>query len=219
MRKTIISTVLTFAILLACCLGTQSAFAAQTANKGPTYTVSSGTGKPGDDITLTLDISNNPGICTMTIWLHYAEGLTLKSASDSRLFVGGMFSGSYKLNPFGLSWDDSANFDGDNSSNGTLATVVFSIDENAAPGDYEVWLTYDYGNIYNLDLEDFECEMVAGKITVIGDICDLNQDGSVNALDISIMRKNLLCREKEYNINGDEEFDIRDLVYLSKRLT
>ena len=51
----------------------------------PTFTVSCGSGNPGEDITLTVDISNNPGICTATIWVHYDKGLKLKSVTDSCL--------------------------------------------------------------------------------------------------------------------------------------
>ena len=118
-----------------------------------------------------MDISNNPGICTATIWVHYDEGLILKSATDSRLLVGGLFGGDKKANPYGLSWDDSANFDGDNDSNGTLVTLVFTVDEAATNGDYDVWVTYNYGDIYNLDFDDFDFECVAGKITVTGGTC------------------------------------------------
>ena len=82
----------------------------------PTFTVSSGNGNPGEDVTLTVDISNNPGICTATIWVHYDKGLKLKSVTDSGLLVGGLFGGDKNANPYGLGWDDSANFDGDNSS-------------------------------------------------------------------------------------------------------
>lgn len=138
----------------------------------PTFTVSSGSGNPGEDITLTVDISNNPGICTATIWIHYDKGLKLKSATDSCLLVGGLFGGNKNANPYGLSWDDSANFDGDNSSDGTLATLVFTIDPSAAAGDYAVWVTYDYGDIYNLDLDVFDFDTVAGKITVKGAACE-----------------------------------------------
>ena len=126
------------------------------ATEKPTFSVSSGMGNPGEDITLTVGISNNPGICTATIWVHYDEGLTLKSATDSRLLVGGLFGGDKTANPYGLGWDDSANFDGDNSSNGTIATLVFSIDSSASAGDYNVWITYNHGDIYNLDFDDFE---------------------------------------------------------------
>lgn len=137
----------------------------------PTFSVSSGSGKAGEDVTVAVDIANNPGICTATVWVHYSEGLTLKSATDSKLLVGGLFSGDKKMNPFGMYWDDSANFDGDNNNNGTLATLVFSIDEDCANGDYAVWVTYKHGDIYNLDLEDFDFKCIPGKITVIGESC------------------------------------------------
>ena len=157
-------------VMMFSCVSTQQVTAYAIGN--PTFTVSSGTGNPGEDVTLMVDISNNPGICTATIWVHYDEGLKLKSASDSRLLVGGLFGGDKTANPYGLGWDDSANFDGDNNSNGTLATLVFTIDSSAAAGDYDVWITYNYGDIYNLDFDDFDFECVAGKITVKGTACE-----------------------------------------------
>jgi len=157
-------------VMMFSCVSTQLVTANAIGN--PTFTVSSGTGNPGEDVTITVDISNNPGICTATIWVHYDEGLTLKSATDSRLLVGGLFGGDKTANPYGLGWDDSANFDGDNSSNGTLATLVFTIDPSATAGDYDVWVTYNYGDIYNLDFDDFDFDTVAGKITVKGAACE-----------------------------------------------
>ena len=158
-------------MLFTCCFGTHLATVAAATSTEPTFTVTNGSGSPGEDVTVTVDISNNPGICTATIWVHYDEGLSLKSATDSRLLVGGIFGGDKSANPYGMYWDDSANFDGDNSSNGTLATMVFTVDENATNGDYHIWVTYKYGDIYNLDLEDFDFECVAGKITVTGGAC------------------------------------------------
>ena len=157
-------------VMMFSCVSTQLVTANAIGN--PTFTVSSGTGNPGEDVTITVDISNNPGICTATIWVHYDEGLTLKSATDSRLLVGGLFGGDKTANPYGLGWDDSANFDGDNSSNGTLATLVFTIDPSATAGDYDVWVTYNYGDIYNLDFDDFDFDTIAGKITVKGAACE-----------------------------------------------
>lgn len=156
-------------VMMFSCTSTQFVIANAIGN--PTFTVSGGMGTPGDDVMVTVDISNNPGICTATIWVHYDEGLTLKSTTDSKLLVGGIFGGNKSANPYGMYWDDSANFDGDNSSNGTLATMVFTIDENAANGDYDIWVTYKYGDIYNLNLDDFDFECVAGKITVTGGAC------------------------------------------------
>ncbi len=172
MRKPrLLSMILALVMLFTCCFGTHLATVAAATGTEPTFTVTSGTGKPGEDVTVTVDISNNPGICTATIWVHYDEGLTLKSATDSRLLVGELFGGNIALKPYGLSWDDSANFDGDNDSNGTLVTLVFTVNENAANGDYDVWVTYNYGDIYNLDFDDFDFECVAGKITVTGGAC------------------------------------------------
>lgn len=172
MRKPrLLSMILAVVMLLTCCFGTHLATVVAATNTEPTFTVTNGSGSPGEVVTVTVDISNNPGICTATLWLHYDEGLTLKSATDSKLLVGGLFGGDKTANPYGLSWDDSANFDGDNSSNGTLVTLVFTVNETATNGDYNVWVTYNYGDIYNLDFDDFDFECVAGKITVIGGAC------------------------------------------------
>ena len=178
------------------------------ATEKPTFSVSSGMGNPGEDITLTVGISNNPGICTATIWVHYDEGLTLKSATDSRLLVGGLFGGDKTANPYGLGWDDSANFDGDNSSNGTIATLVFSIDSSASAGDYNVWITYNHGDIYNLDFDDFEFECVAGKITVAGAVCGhINteiRDASVASCDEDGYTGDTWCKDCNTKIASGE---------------
>ncbi len=158
------------AALLCCCLGL-GAGQALAAEAEPAFVVGSGSGGPGEDVSVTIDISNNPGICTCYIQVHYDSGLTLKSVTDGGLLVGPLFGGDKTANPYTLSWDDSANFEGNNFANGTLVTLTFTVDENAAPGEYAVWVTCDKADIYNLDLEEFQFATVAGKVTVTGGAC------------------------------------------------
>ncbi len=133
----------------------------------PTITVGSGTGERGEDVTLTIELSNNPGICAAQIWVHYAEGLVLKSATDSGLLAGAEFGGDKNANPYGLSWEDGTNAErADNTGNGTLVTLVFTIDPSAELGDHDVSVTYDSGDIYNMALEDVDFALVSGTVTV-----------------------------------------------------
>lgn len=138
----------------------------------PTFTVSSETVEVGEEVTLKVEISNNPGICAAQIYIYYPQGFALKSVVDTELLKGYLAGGVLTENPYKLSWEDGGDITKpDNSGNGTVATLVFAVDSSVEAGDYEISLAYAPGDIFNMELEDVEFEMVSGIVTVEGKRC------------------------------------------------
>ena len=153
MKKTLaflLSLLLTFTMLPV------SAFAAEN----PTFTVTSATGKAGDEVTVVVEIANNPGIWAYNYGIEY-DTTRLEKVSYTG---GGMDGGIWTINEKVL-WESST-FE-NSTYNGETLVMKFKIKEDAPAGDAEIKIKDDFfacncdGNIVNADL-------VAGKVTVEG---------------------------------------------------
>ncbi len=131
----------------------------------PTITVSSTTGKNGDTVDVTVSMSGNPGVVSVTLDLEYdSSALTLTGVTDTGLIPGQMHTTKY-TSPYRLTWaNDTApeNF----TVNGQLATLHFQVNEGAAAGDYPIEVTIPKDGIYNYDVDNIDFALVDGKITV-----------------------------------------------------
>ena len=79
----------------------------------------------------------------------------------------------------------------------------------------------NYKNEYDFNTNYSEYK----EITLYGKVLtrpgDINKDGEVNSYDLTLLRKYLLLNSEEnldYDVNGDDKVDIRDLVKLKKLL-
>ena len=163
MKKTRVSLLL-LALAMIAALSLNPFKTAQAAE--PTITVQTVEAQPGEDVQVTISISNNPGICTMYIDVAYDSSLTLTRIEDSKLLVGGLMGKTLSANPITLSWDDST-ADEDNTSNGVIATLTFTVAEGAS-GSLPVSVTYNPAQIYNLDLDNITFAVVNGGVTIAG---------------------------------------------------
>ena len=109
----------------------------------------------GEDITFTIDIKNNPGFMALVTTVKPAEGLTwtLKEYTVAD----------------GLSFTDGTNllFEPTKTSNytedGTLITLVYTVDETVEEGEYAVSL--EFREACNYEMQDVEM-LVSGSETV-----------------------------------------------------
>lgn len=109
---------------------------------------------PGDKITLTLRIENNPGIAGLAVSLKYDTSvLTLTESKNGTLFSG---FGSGK----NITWDESENVTAD----GVLATFTFEIAENAETKEYPISVIVR--SCVDDNINDVECAPIDGKVTV-----------------------------------------------------
>lgn len=125
----------------------------------PKLTVSSATANPGDTITLSVAISNNPGINSFTLGFSYDETkLKLKDVKVEKS-LGGQFV--YKKKAVWLASQDT-------KYNGDILYLKFKVLDEAANSETKVKVTYSPGDIVNYAEKDVNPTVVPGTVTVSG---------------------------------------------------
>lgn len=153
--KKILSFLLIFVILCPVTMG----FAAGA----PAITVSQSSAGPGEETSVTISLSDNPGIAGMSLGFEYDTArLELLSIQESGL--GGIWQKAT-----GIAW---ASNTGDSTYNGTFLTLTFKVRETAEAGFAKVSVQYAPGDICNYDLEDVNFTVVSGGVEVQG--CSLS---------------------------------------------
>ena len=174
-------------------------------------TVSSASAKAGETVTLTLTLSDNPGIAAM--WLKPIYDADVLTEVDA--VSGGLFSAFTR----GINYvfDDEINV----TANGVLLTVTFKIADDAKAGDYPVEILVREASDY--DMNDVALVSVPGTVTVLEELerlGDLNGDGKLNSRDVIAMMKLVLQTNpvvtSKNDINGDGKLNSRDVIGLMK---
>ena len=147
----------------------------------PTFKPSSATGKPGDDVTITISAENNPGIASFLLKIAYDKNaLTFKSIALGSAYTGG--TPIVNDNPDDLRLG-MITISGDISDT-TLGTVVFTINPDAAGGDHSITLSYDEDDVYNANEDNVLFKTEAGKVTVQKSVTGVSLDKPSLALSV-----------------------------------
>lgn len=126
----------------------------------PEITVSDASGNIGDEVTVIISFTSNPGIAGFNADITYDKNnLELTDMSGNSGF-GGSFMGNVIKSKF--VWYNASNI----TSTGTFATLKFKIKDTAKPNTYEIGLSYSQGDMSNADGDDVTATIHAGKITV-----------------------------------------------------
>lgn len=138
-------------------------FVPSSAAGSGSLTMSSASGKQGDSVTLSINLTANPGLATMSLQVEYDTGaLSLTGVSDSKLLAGADLSSVYN-SPYKITWIDYSS-KSDNKKTGTIASFTFKIKDNAKVGNTSVKLIFldSYDSIYN----ENSFSATSGNITV-----------------------------------------------------
>ncbi len=122
--KGILSSTLAFTVLLACLVfaPVSGVAAAETIAVKATSAIA----EPGETFTVDIDITSNPGIVSMRLFVEYDTSvLTLVSAEDKGVLGTSQFSES-KDSPFALVWSNGASYE-NYTVTGTIATLTFKV--------------------------------------------------------------------------------------------
>ena len=126
----------------------------------PEITVSDASGNIGDEVTVIISFTSNPGIAGFNADITYDKNnLELTDMSGNSGF-GGSFMGNVIKSKF--VWYNASNI----TSTGTFTTLKFKIKDTAKPNTYEIGLSYSQGDMSNADGDDVTATLHAGKITV-----------------------------------------------------
>jgi len=135
-----------------------SAFAfVAVANADLELSASSATASAGDTVTITLNIDQNPGIYYLGLYLDYDKSaLTLQSVTNnsSLTFMSGLQQIWY--------CNGMTNFTG----TGALATITFTVNEDALDGEYEIGILTDWAECYDVDENTVNIALDKGVIKV-----------------------------------------------------
>jgi hypothetical protein len=121
-------------------------------------------GKVGDEVTVPVTISNNPGISIFFFVVKYdVEGLTFVSADEGEILTSGTFTpvNDSVNGELSLPW---FTVDGDIAEDGVLMNLTFRINESAK-GDFELTVRYLPQDIANAMSTQVDCNVMNGKIS------------------------------------------------------
>jgi len=183
--------------------------------EGAKISVSDADAVAGKTFTVTIDISNNPGIIGAKLNVNYdTEVLELVSAVAGDFANGSVNAGdevipNYNFSenitdyPYVINWTDPLATE-NTTTNGTFAVLTFKVKGTAAEGTTEISVTFDEGDIIDAELNDVAFETVASTVTITVEDSvsgDANGDGSVNGRDYALMLQSI--NGWEVNIDKD----------------
>lgn len=149
----------------------------------PTVSISSGTVKAGESVTLTVSIKDNPGLASCLLYIYFDtdvfevdpdEGISLerpfRSSGDflgntiSHAKENGRYEGDLGKDGIIVLWYSASGKAV--SSDGAMLTIAFKTKADASNGVYQVQLGYSAVDTSNSDRERVQMSAVGGTITV-----------------------------------------------------
>jgi len=193
----------------------------------PQIVVGSAEGHARKQVSVAIEITNNPGIVATKLRLSYDQSqIKLIGITDGGLLGANTFTPGNNLNavPYSFLWDDSLAA-ANHTANGTLVTLLFEVDENAQPGFVPIEITYDQGSTFDVNMNDVEFVTVNGGITITNRLPgDANEDDSVDLKDVTVLRRfladwdNVTVNEANADVNDDRVVNLMDVVLLRRYL-
>ncbi|MBQ8814982.1 MAG: bacterial Ig-like domain-containing protein [Lachnospiraceae bacterium] len=191
--------------------------------EAPQIVVESKSALPGETITVTISVKNNPGIASMKLKVAYDEILTLNSITYNSEIGGQSQQPQSMSSPITLNWFNGA---GDSEGDWVFATLTFEVSEEAQEGDAaEISVSYDLLDLYNIAEESISFSVVNGTVEISDYLPgDINNDGVVNNRDLTRLFQYLSdwdveVNERAIDVNGDGNVNNRDLTRLFQYLS
>lgn len=182
----------------------------------PVITCESVSCKAGEECTVKVDISDNPGFSYLELTPVFSEQLSLVGISNGSL-VSELTQGKQYV------WSA----DEDATGDGNLMSFRFKVAGNVQPGEYSV--SFIFRSAVNYNEEAVQFTVVPGTVTVeaggapAGLKGDLNLDGEVDASDLTLLARHVAKIETvagealdNADVTGDGEVDASDLTMLAR---
>lgn len=192
---------------------------------GPRVSVESKKASAGSTVLITVCLEENPGIWGMDLVVNYDKTqLTLTNVINGTVFSDSEWTpGNLSGNKYILSYEASG-FD-DITANGILATLEFTVNENATVDSFSsISLSYNVGDVINVNFDDINLAVVSGGINITDFIYgDLNGDGLVNKKDSLLMKMYLadnttVIDMQAADVYADGSINKKDSLYLKQYL-
>ncbi len=218
--KKLLSIVLCFVLVLSL-----ASFGNVSAATAPTITISNVTARSGDNVSVNVSIADNPGIMAIAFCITYDSDVLDYVGSESGFITDYIIKDH--TNEGCLSVVSVSNEDV--TSNGTMFTVSFKINDTAALGSYEIGIINANPEKYGDSLHDclsnskeqfFAPVVNKGYISVVDVVAgDVNGDTKVNGRDYSLLMQyingwDVEIVEAASDVNGDTKINGRDYTIL-----
>ncbi len=198
------------------------------------FTVANADAVAGEEFTVTIDISDNPGIISARLEVNYdTEVLELVSAA-----VGDFANGSTSIDdvsvpyysfsenitdyPYVINWMDPLAVE-NTTINGTFATLTFKVKDTAVAGTTEISVAFAEDDVFDKDLNNVAFTAVSSTVTITVDEGvpgDVNGDGKVNGRDYTVLLQymngwpDIVVDEDAADVNADGKINGRDYTLL-----
>ncbi len=196
--------------------------ATATADDTMKLSVASTTGLPGNEVKVTISLTNNPGIMSLKFDVKYDEVLTLTNVEFSSEFGGYVTAETPYKNPQILSFMSSSEV----SADGTFATLTFKISEDAEDNYAAIIsVTYDPDDVFDSNLDNVDMAVVNGGVMIYHGIPgDIDSNGSTNLKDAILLFRHIAGGDIDVDsaaldVNGDNKINNKDAVTLLKYVT
>ena len=161
----------------------------QIVGSGPTISISNVRGRPGETVTVSVSLENNPGITGLKLGINYDSSI-LHLDNATSVWNGMTYTPPQNLSaiPFNASWISNTYLNNDYS--GTILNLQFTILSGAVGGTYPIKLTYDPYNTFDENAKPIVLKIVEGSVEVFTYVYgDADGNGMVTNYDaILILR-------------------------------
>ncbi len=200
----------------------EGSYTFEAISPNPELSVTGVTTRRGGEVTVDVNISNNPGIAAFAFNIDYPEGLTLTGVETNKLFSSKATGAKNLASPYRLQWYST---ESENEiANGTIATLTFKVDAKAALKKYPIKISYTAEDIVDSDMNNVEFATDNGFVYVKNlKSGDVNNDGNVNMKDIVLLQKYLNGYDVTINtsasdVNADGKINMKDIALLQQYL-
>lgn len=184
----------------------------------PVISVVGTKGRPGEEITVSVVLKNNPGIGAASFAIEY---------DHSKLLLTGFEDGGLRGWLVGVGAGEKANWTttdylNNNMLNGEILKLKFNILDTAALG--ETVVSVKEIDVTDVDAEPVEFSGQSGTVNIIRVIPgDVNDDGKVGSGDALLVKKHLAGYEvslvmEAADVNGDGKVGSADALLIQKYL-
>ena len=173
----------------------------------------------GETIKVNINLADNPGLASLVLKVSYDKSLLTLTNVEYNTSMGGQTVPPASLtSPLTLYWVNGfANYNG----NGVFATLTFVVSDAAKEGDNtNINVTYNADDVFNINDENVNLSITAGKVTVIDYVPgDINGDGVLNNKDVTRFMQYNAGWDVEVNtaaldVNGDGSVNNKDVTRL-----
>lgn len=172
----------------------------------------------GEEVKMSIDLVNNPGICALNIaFIYDTNYITLTSVENK-------VSSMVMTYDTAIVWDSAEDY----LSNGQLAELTFEVSDTAPSGEYEIQIVFMGAS--NSNFEEVDLLAVSGVLSVSSIVYgDANGDKQISTVDLAMIRKYLASKnpitgestilvQGGADCNGDGSVGTVDLAMIRKYL-